>query len=136
MSRFAGRASDTFDVKRQSRSAALAQLLLSHGASVHATDASNGFTALHIAAVHSRALLVPVLLNAGADPYARDKYGRTVLQVATATPASLRDEHETQFIVSLNSQISALRTRIVRKLNESVKGWSSDVTILVSCYVL
>ncbi len=103
---------------------------------MHATDPSNGFTPLHIAAAHSRSLLLPVLLNAGADPHARDKYGRSVMDLACATPLSLRDEHEKQFLSHLTTQLNALRTRIARKLKDSVQGWSSDVTVLVSQYVL
>ena len=47
--------------------------------------ASDGRTALHMAAIHGRSARTDILIAAGAELEATDKYGRTPLHVALTT---------------------------------------------------
>jgi hypothetical protein len=62
---------------------AVMKLLLDHGADVHATDAV-GFTPLHEAADKGNAALARMLILYGGNILARNNFGETVADVATA----------------------------------------------------
>ncbi|WP_186445796.1 ankyrin repeat domain-containing protein [Paenibacillus cremeus] len=63
------------------RHAALARMLIEHGADVHARQQS-GWTPLHSASQNGQAELVRLLLERGADPHAASDDGATPLELA------------------------------------------------------
>ena len=65
---------------------AVMKLLLDHRADVHATDAA-GFTPLHRAANSGNAALARMLIHYGGNIMARNAFGETVADVATARNA-------------------------------------------------
>jgi len=54
----------------------------SNGAKIETTDAETGSTALHLAAGWGRVDVVKLLLEHGADKTAKNKHGRTALELA------------------------------------------------------
>lgn len=59
-------------------------LLIAHGADAKRTHSLDGRGTLHEAAIEGFALLVQLLIRAGADPLARDRSGQTPLDLALA----------------------------------------------------
>ncbi len=59
-----------------------------HGADISATT-KNGWTALHLAAYQAQSQMLDMLLTCNADINAREKLGRTPLDVVTDSPAPL-----------------------------------------------
>ena len=60
----------------------VASLLLAYGADVNATTRNQGWTSLHIAAIHGDTALARELLRNGADLSIKDKWGDTPLRLA------------------------------------------------------
>jgi ankyrin repeat protein len=67
--------------------------LLEYGANVEATRPSSGTTVLMSAVSMGDAKIVERLLRAGANPNARDKFGRTPLSIAHSRWHGMLDEH-------------------------------------------
>lgn len=61
------------------------RVLLKYKAKVNMTCPDNGMSALHYAAKWNRTEIIPMLLKAGANKRAKDKQGRTPLQIAKAS---------------------------------------------------
>uniref|UniRef100_A0A0G4HMZ4 Protein kinase domain-containing protein n=1 Tax=Chromera velia CCMP2878 TaxID=1169474 RepID=A0A0G4HMZ4_9ALVE len=70
-----------FDAVERSDSSAVAKLLASDRINVNCRG-EGGRTPLHAAASRGHNTVVPILLEAGADPYMEDSYGRTPLNIA------------------------------------------------------
>lgn len=67
----------------------LVQLLLDYGAVINQPEGHRAETALARAAIYGLENIVRVLLEAGANPNARDRRGRTVLMVARKRPTNI-----------------------------------------------
>ncbi|OQS04469.1 kinase, partial [Thraustotheca clavata] len=65
----------------------MVKFLLSRGARVSARNDGTSWTALHAAAFQEHGKVVRILLDAGADPYARDAEGRTPTDYASISEA-------------------------------------------------
>jgi ankyrin repeat protein len=65
----------------EGRAAVVAAYLQEHGDEVNIAD-KDGFTPLHIAAQQQHADVATLLIEAGADPNARNRFGNTALWVA------------------------------------------------------
>jgi ankyrin repeat protein len=76
----AGR-SPLFYAALHGRAAEVAAYLQEHGDEVNSTD-KEGFTPLHFAAQQQHADAAALLIGAGADPNARDRFGNTPLWTA------------------------------------------------------
>ncbi|EQC41480.1 hypothetical protein SDRG_01447 [Saprolegnia diclina VS20] len=66
---------------------AMVKFLLSRGARVSARNDGTAWTALHAAAFQEHGKVVRILLDADADPYARDAEGRTPTDYASISEA-------------------------------------------------
>ena len=60
----------------------ITKLLLEYGASVNESSTSNKITPLHLAAYDGNLLMICLLLEYNADPYIKDKNGKTPLELA------------------------------------------------------
>ena len=62
---------------------AIAELLIINGARINASDCNNNrMTPLHLTAIDGSYEVATLLINKGADKYAKDRKGRTPLQIA------------------------------------------------------
>jgi tetratricopeptide (TPR) repeat protein len=77
------------------------KLLIQHGARLNDRFGPSQRTALHDAALDGRLASVRVLLEAGADVNAKNKFGRTPLELTLNPPLPLRSPHNASQVAAL-----------------------------------
>jgi len=86
--------------------AEIAEILIAGGADVHAVSTVLQRTPLHLAAQRHNPSLITVLLNAGADKNAKDKYGNTPFDLLEYSDAETLDALNKE---ALNEMMGALK---------------------------
>jgi uncharacterized protein len=104
--------------------------LLRGGADVHRVHPSDGRQALHQACIKGHAVLIPLLVAAGADPVARDWSGQTPVDLAL----DYKNQAAVSALLHLKPQRQELQATFEEAMERAVqRGRSEIVRILIDC---
>jgi ankyrin repeat protein len=106
----------------------IVRLLLAHGANVRRTNVTDGRGLLHEACVRGFANLIPMLVEVGADPTERDRFGETPLDLALA----YKNENAVAALLRLGGQRKQLQVAAEEAMeNAAVRGYTEVARILL-----
>jgi ankyrin repeat protein len=102
--------------------------LLVHGANVKDPNRPDGRTLLHEVCAHGSALLIPLLIESGADPAARDSFAETPLDLALAN----NNANAVSTLLKLaETNKSIKRTAEDAMENAAVHGYTDTARLLI-----